>query len=102
MKGLPVDYTIEKIFNVIKDEVTLSKDVINFIVDFQSKTIREGIENGDDIHIKYIGSFKFNHKRAFKLEQAGFNPSIKTEQEIVKVEGRKSWKLKELKRIVFK
>ena len=102
--SLPVDYTINKIINEIFTELkgTISKEAIYNVINFQSFTVRKGIEDGDDIHLKYIGSFKFNHKRAFKTEESGAIKSMKTEQEIVKVEGKKSYKIKEIRRIIFK
>jgi len=102
--SLPVDYTINKIINEIYNELggKVSKEAIYAIADFQSFTVRKGIEDGDNIHVKYIGSFKFNHKRAFKTQEAGIEKSMKTEQEIVRVEGKKSYKIKEIRRIIFK
>lgn len=101
---LKVDYiinkVIDKIFNQLNGEV--SKETIKNIINFQSFTVRQGIEDGDDIHLKYIGSFRFNHKRAYRVEQDGIKGSMKTEQEIVKKENSKSWKVKEIRRIVFK
>ena len=102
--SVPVDYTINKIVDEIYKEFngTVPKETIFNIINFQSYTIKKGIEDGDNIHIKYLGSFKFNHKRAFKTQEAGVEKSMKVEQEIVKTEGKKSYKIKEVKRTVFK
>ena len=104
MSGVPVDYTINKIINEIHSEMggKVSKEAIKAIVDFQSFTIRQGMEDGDNVQVKYVGSFKFNTKRAFKVQEAGLEKSMQTVQEIVKKEGSKSYKIKEVKRIVFK
>lgn len=101
---VPVDFTINKIIDNIykKLDGKISKEVIQEVINFQSLTIRQGIEEGDDIHIRYLGSFKFNHKRAFKLQESGKDGSMKVEQKIVQKEGSKSWKVKETRRIVFK
>jgi nucleoid DNA-binding protein len=102
--SVPVDFTINKIIDNIyaKLDGKIDKEVIQNVINFQSFTVRQGIEDGDNIHLRYIGSFKFNHKRAFKMQEAGKDASMKVEQEIVKKEGSKSWKVKETRRIVFK
>jgi nucleoid DNA-binding protein len=102
--SLPIDFTITQIIDLIyiKLDKKISKEVILAVIDFQSYTIRKGIEDGEDIHIKYLGSFKFNHKRAYKLQESGKEGSMKTVQEITKPSDSKSFKIKEITRIIFK
>lgn len=102
--SLPIDLTITQIIDKIHKESKgiISKETILAVVDFQSFTVRKGIEDGEDIHIKYLGSFKFNHKRAFKTQQAGKESSMQTVQEITKADNSKSFRIKEVRRIIFK
>lgn len=102
--SVPVDYTITKIVDEIYKEFEgkVSKEAIFNIINFQSYTIKKGIEDGDNVHIKYLGKFIFNQKRAYKVQEAGIEKSMQVEQEIVRTEGKKSYKIKELRRIVFK
>lgn len=102
--SIPVDYTITKHIDKIYEELggKIPKETILNIIDFQSYTIKKGIEDGDNVHVKYIGSFKFNQKRAYKVQEAGIEKSMQVEQEIVRTEGKKSYKIKEIRRIVFK
>lgn len=102
--GVPLDLTISKTIDEVYAEFNgkVSKEAIKALVDFQSFTVRKGIEDGDNIHLRHIGSFQFNHKRAYKVQQDGIQGTMQTEQVITQKEGSKSYKIKEIRRIVFK
>lgn len=102
--SVPVDYTITKIVDELfkEHEGRIPRETIFNVINFQSYTIKKGIEDGDNVHIKYLGKFIFNQKRAYKVQEAGIEKSMQVEQELIRTEGKKSYKIKEIKRIVFK
>lgn len=102
--SVPVDLTISRTIDEIYTSFNgrIPKTTIKAVIDFQSYSINRAMQDGDNIHIKYIGKFVFNHKRAYKVQEDGIQGTMQTEQEIIKKEGSKSYRIKEIKRIVFK
>lgn len=85
-KGIPVDYTIDKLFKEIQENakaelgIDIELDTIKRIVDGQSLSTVEGMKNGHTICWKYYGSFVATDKRVKALNdlyaRKGLTPTL--------------------------